>query len=190
MIWLNSATTRPGTGLPQPLLRRRRLQVPGVPALLALPLLAGCTAAPPVASPQLLAPPVRSPQPAPSPAAPAQAPASSGLTPLPSAGAVVAAVPAGRADPFLPLGVAGAGGTAAQQPLALPDGFRFQGVLRAAGEAQALVQFGDVSGALRLGDRGGRTTELLPAGWSVAAIDVDQGQLLLRQGRQTVKAEL
>jgi len=31
---------------------------------------------------------------------------------------------------------------------------------------------------------------LLPAGWSVAAIDVDRGRLILRQGKQSITADL
>jgi hypothetical protein len=155
--------------------------------LAATTLAAGCSPEPPLASPQPLAPPTPAGQ---ASDTPAPAPASAGLTPLPSASHVVAAVPVGRADPFLPLagGRAAAGGP--QQPPALPEGFRFQGVLRSAGVAQALVQFGAESGALRVGDRGGRTTDLLPAGWSVAAIDVQQGRLVLKQGQQTIKVEL
>ena len=54
------------------------------------------------------------------------------------------------------------------------------------------MQFGVESGTLRVGQRGGsttdyrtmdyRTTPLLPAGWSVASIDVQKGRLTLRQG--------
>ena len=70
---------------------------------------------------------------------------------------------------------------------------------------EALVQFGAESGTLRVGQRGGRTTDyrttdyrttdyrttpLLPAGWSVASIDVQNGRLTLRQGKQAVTAEL
>ncbi len=77
-----------------------------------------------------------------------------------------------------------------QLPPALPEGFRFQGVLRSDGAAQALVQFGADSGALRVGDRGGRTTNLLPPGWSVTAIDVERSRLLLRQGQHTIKVEI
>ena len=166
-------------------------------SLAGVVLAAGCNPEPPLASPQPLAPATPAGQ---ASDTPAPAPAGAGLTPLPSASQVVAAVPVGRADPFLPL----AGGRAAtggpQQPPALPEGFRFQGVLRSAGTAQALVQFGAESGALRVGDleepgavrldRGGRITDLLPACWSVAAIDVQQGRLVLKQGQQTVKAEL
>jgi hypothetical protein len=57
------------------------------------------------------------------------------------------------------------------------------------------VQFAGDSGTLRVGQRGGsttgyRTTPLLPAGWSVASIDVQKGRLTLRQGKQAVTAEL
>lgn len=182
MIWLNSPTSRRGLGL-------------SAPALLVLPWLVGCMArpVPPVAPPQLLPPSTRTPQTGTGSAPAVEGATKVGLTPLPSARAVVASVSVGRSDPFLPAPVALAGGAGAgqpQRPPALPEGFRFQGVLRSAGVAQALVQVGADSGALRVGDRGGRTTDLLPAGWSVAAIDVEQGRLVLRQGPHTIKVAL
>jgi hypothetical protein len=81
----------------------------------------------------------------------------------------------------------------------------FNGVIRSGGTPEALVQFGAESGTLRVGQRGGsttdysptdyrttdyRTTPLLPAGWSVASIDVQNGRLTLRQGKQVVTAEI
>ena len=81
----------------------------------------------------------------------------------------------------------------------------FNGVIRSGGTPEALVQFAGDSGTLRVGQRGGsttgyrttdsrttdsRTTPLLPAGWSVASIDVQNGRLTLRQGKQAVTAEL
>ena len=78
-------------------------------------------------------------------------------------------------------------------------------MIRSGGTPEALVQFGGDSGTLRVGQRGGRTTDyrttdysttdyrttpLLPAGWSVASIDVQNGRLTLRQGKQAVTAEL
>ena len=68
-------------------------------------------------------------------------------------------------------------------------------MIRSGGTPEALVQFGAQSGTLRVGQRGGsttdyRTTPLLPAGWSVASIDVQKGRLTLRQGKQAVTAEL
>ena len=72
----------------------------------------------------------------------------------------------------------------------LPAGFRFTGVIVTGGQAQALVQLGGLSGSLRVGDRGGRGTDLLPAGWSVARIDVQNGVLTLRQGQRNVQVEL
>lgn len=71
----------------------------------------------------------------------------------------------------------------------------FNGVIRSGGTPEALVQFAGESGTLRVGQRGGssmdpRSTQLLPAGWSVASIDVQRGLLTLRQGNQVVTAEL
>jgi len=87
----------------------------------------------------------------------------------------------------------------------------FNGVIRSGGTPEALVQFGAESGTLRVGQRGGssttdyrttdyrttdyrtmhyRTTPLLPVGWSVASIDVQNGRLTLSQGKQAVTAEI
>jgi hypothetical protein len=111
-----------------------------------------------------------------------------GLTPLPSSNQVVGSVATGRVDPFAPVGGAGAGAVPAR--LSLPPGLVFNGVIRSGGTPEVLVQFGGETGTLRVGQRGGRTTPLLPAGWSVASIDVQQGRLTLRQGKQLVTAEL
>ena len=137
------------------------------------------------------------PQPAPPAPAPVGAPAPlAGLTPLPSSNQVVASVSSGRVDPFAPLQIS----ASRPAPLSLPPGLIFNGVIRSGGTPEALVQFGAESGTLRVGQRGGsttdyrttdyRTTPLLPAGWSVASIDVQKGRLTLRQGKQAVTAEL
>ncbi|WP_259720789.1 hypothetical protein [Synechococcus sp. CS-1328] len=127
---------------------------------------------------------------------------SSGLTPLPKPQEVVASMAVGRLDPFsspllsasgkLPSGLPGAPGTQVQvrPPLSLPEAFRFNGVVASSGRPQALVQFGAVSGSLAQGDQGGRSTDLLPPGWSVQAVDVQQGRLVLRQADRTITAEL
>lgn len=116
-----------------------------------------------------------------------------GLTPLPSVNQVVASVASGRVDPFAPLSAGGSAvGTSGARPapLSLPPGLVFHGVIRSGGTPEALVQFGGQTGTLRVGQRGGRSTPLLPAGWSVASIDVQQGRLTLRRGTQSVTAEL
>lgn len=161
-------------------------------------LLAACAGEqPPQATIQ--APPPPRTQPA--PVAPALVVASAplaGLTPLPSSNQLVASVSSGRVDPFAPLvkppsrATVGSGRPA---PLSLPPGLVFNGVIRSGGTPEALVQFAGESGTLRVGQRGGssmdpRTTPLLPAGWSVASIDVQRGLLTLRQGKQVVTAEL
>ena len=112
-----------------------------------------------------------------------------GLTPLPSVNQVVASVASGRVDPFAPLSAGGSPvGTSGARPapLSLPPGLVFHGVIRSGSTPEALVQFGGQTGT----QRGGRSTPLLPAGWSVASIDVQQGRLTLRRGTQSVTAEL
>ncbi len=125
-----------------------------------------------------------------------------GFTPLPSTNQVLAANPIGRSDPFAsdrpgavpaPAATTGPGGTGAPArpaPLQLPPDFLFSGVIRVGTSPQAMVQFGPNSGAVGIGERGGSNTDLLPAGWVVSSIDVDRGRLVLRQGSQTVTAEL
>lgn len=116
----------------------------------------------------------------PSPAEPQPA---AGFTPLPTPQQVVAALPSGRVDPFAPL--AQPAGRAA--PAAAAD-LRFTGVIRSAGQAQALVQMGDQSGAVCVGRRGvcpgSGLPALLPADWSVTSIDVASGRLVLNQAGQ------
>jgi hypothetical protein len=124
-----------------------------------------------------------------------------GLTPLPSRQQVLAAAPADRADPFAPVirprptgAAAAAGGDpsrpAAPAPLRLPEDFRFSGVIAVSGVPQALVQRSEQSGTVVVGDQGGRSTRLIPNGWVVTAIDVQNGRLRMRQGKQTISAAL
>ena len=126
----------------------------------------------------------------------------SGFTPLPTTNQVLAANSNGRSDPVAsdrPVPVrpaagatpaAGRGRPAPPPPLQLPPGFLFSGVIRVGASPRAMVQFGANSGAVGIGERGGRNTDLLPAGWVVSSIDVDRGRLVLRQGAQTVTADL
>ena len=174
-------------------------------AIAAALLLASCSGEkPPQASSQATSPPKS--QPASPASAPVGAPAPlAGLTPLPSSNQVVASVSSGRVDPFAPLATPATASSARPILLSLPPGLIFNGVIRSGGIPEALVQFGAESGTLRVGQRGGsttdyrttdyrttdhRTTPLLPVGWSVASIDVQNGRLTLRQGKQSVTAEL
>ncbi len=80
--------------------------------------------------------------------------------------------------------------------LQAPQNLQFTGVIQADGHTEAVVSYGGQSGSLRAGDRGGRSTELLPAGWAVIAIQLggqgreDVPTLLLRKGSQRVKLKL
>ncbi len=178
-------------------------------ALLLLSSLMGCGGAPEASAPP---PPPPAPAPAAQPAAAAAAPGAAaaptagagvlaGLTPLPSRQQVLAAAPADRADPFAPVirprptgAAAAASGDpsrpAAPAPLRLPDDFRFSGVIAVSGVPQALVQRSEQSGTVMVGDQGGRSTRLLPNGWVVTSIDVQNGSLRMRQGKQTISAAL
>ena len=106
-----------------------------------------------------------------------------GFTPLPTPQQVVAALPTGRVDPFAPLPQPGSKAGAA------PAGdLRFTGVIRSAGQAQAIVQVGEQSGAVCVGRRGvcpgSGLPALLPSDWSVTSIDVASGRLVLNQAGQ------
>jgi hypothetical protein len=176
----------------------------------SLLLISACSRDQPEAELQDLPPP-----PAPAPSEPgAAAAAVGGFTPLPTTNQVLAANPIGRSDPFAsdrpvppprpPAATATAGGggaTAPAQPprpvpLQLPPDFLFSGVIRVGASPQAMVQYpcgpnGPCnSGSVGVGEQGGRNTDLLPPGWVVSSIDVNRGRLVLRQGRQTVTAEL
>lgn len=153
-------------------------------------MLTGCGASPTAEAP-----------PAPAPPRPAAAPSSGavpeGLTPLPTSQQVVSAFRMGRQDPFGSLvpemvpGATIAGATAAvvTPPAFLAD-FRVTGVIDSGGQSEAVVTYKQLSGSLRPGDRGGRTTDLLPSGWSVASVDVPNGRVVLQSGSRRVKVEL
>ncbi len=110
--------------------------------------------------------------------------------PLPLA-AIAAATAAmrGQATAAAP-GKPGARGMVAIAPPELPKNFSLSGVIRGGGTSEAVVSFGNLSGSLRPGDRGGTSTDLLPPGWSVAAIDVHRGVLTLQKSGQRVKVEM
>jgi hypothetical protein len=178
------------------------------PALLALALLVGACGAPKQAEEPLPPPPAPAEEESPAASAPA-AVAGAGLRPLPTPGQVVSSMARGRTDPFgevlprprppapagapsAPGGAAGPGGPAPSgpDPFALPPDFRLAGVMRSGGRSAAVVQAGSRSGSLRPGDRGGRSTDLLPPGWLVASIDVNQGRLTLQRGARRVSLDL
>jgi hypothetical protein len=171
-------------------------------ATLTLAALASCaTTPPPGPDAQVLPPPAPTGTPsalATRPAGAADTAPSNGFTPLPTPAQVLATTPERRLDPFAPLNrppaTTPSGKPAAapilQAPITLPKGFQFNGVVSVGGVPQALVTYGNESGSLSPGDQGGRNTPLLPAGWSVAAIDAGSGRLLLRQGKRTISARL
>jgi len=164
------------------------------PVLLLTPTLAGCSLL------NLFSGPVASPAPEPLPPPRAETIAetdlAAGLDPLPSSEQLLRSVPFGRMDPFAPLPAAAATAvpaaagtttattaeqTAAQtagQAVAQAEaarqalsGLQLTGVIQSGAGAEALVSYGELSGSLKTGDRGG-TSPLLPPGWRVAAISL------------------
>ncbi|MFM1799160.1 MAG: hypothetical protein RLZZ117_1438 [Cyanobacteriota bacterium] len=138
---------------------------------------------------------------------PPQTPA---LAPLATPQQVVKAVSVGRPDPFgnvlkptliLERGGASKTSAAAQRPappvLTWPAGLTFEGVLQTSDEREALVSVlpegasegARLAGSLRVGDTSA-STDLLPPGWQVAAIDIEGERLVLRKAGQTVSRSL
>ena len=82
------------------------------------------------------------------------------------------------------------------RPVVLQAPVQLTGVIQTSGHIEAVVSSGSQSGTLRVGDLGGRTTALLPAGWSVVAIHLgghgqeDVPSLLLQKGKQPVRVKL
>jgi len=142
----------------------------------------------------------------------AQSAKADGLAPLPTPQDVLTSVPFGRTDPFAPLvsllpagagagtgaGAAGSsGGAATPAPAVFPrDAFRLLGVFQGKTGPEALVSYnttqGPQSGGVRLGEKGGKTTKLLPSGWTLVAIAPggktmeDSSKIIVANGAQKV----
>ncbi len=87
---------------------------------------------------------------------------------LPSKEEVNQGILSGRNDPF-------------SSPLSLdaPLGFQLKGIIGSVNYKLAYVEYYDKKGILRLGDIGGTQTNLLPKGWLVKDIDIENGSLHL-----------
>lgn len=111
-----------------------------------------------------------------------------GLIPLPTVEEVQQSAPGGRADPFQPLSLEQVDvDSDAIDPVFDPaSGLTLSGVLRVGEQRRALVQTQGRSGELCEGADGrcvADAEQLLPTGWSVLSIDVEQGCLALaREG--------
>ena len=102
-------------------------------------------------------------------------PKSTLLTPLPNADKVLGQIEVGRRDPFAPLPPV----RSELRVVNLPKDFRFKGVMVSGGTPLALIDFQGIGGAVRIGDLGGKTTDLLPDSWRVEAVDIYMGRLTL-----------
>ncbi len=111
-----------------------------------------------------------------------------GFIPLPTVEDVQQSAPGGRADPFQPLSSerVEVDSDAADALFDPASGLTLSGVLRVGQQRRALVQTQGRSGELCEGADGRCVADgdrLLPSGWSVLSIDVEQGCLALaREG--------
>ena len=107
------------------------------------------------------------------------------LIPLYDPAEVLGSLPRGRQDPFAPPPEALVAAADTDSDGGDEDGaVQLTGVSSTGGVVRAFVSYGGHSGPVALGDQGGPGLPWLPAGVSVAAVDVQRGQLLLeRDGR-------
>ena len=135
-------------------------------------------------------PPVSMPSLQPLPSEPQQVPRPPrpdlGLIPLPTVKEVQQSAPGGRADPFQPLSSERVEVEADDAVFDPASGLTLSGVLLVGQQRRALVQTQGRSGELCVGADGRCVADgdqLLPPGWSVLSIDVEQGCLALsREG--------
>ena len=126
-----------------------------------------------------------------------------GLQALPSIQQVIDSFPVGRVDPFAPLPQQSLSRSTSEQAAKElaenldPNNSKSEfstltitGASKAGGAASvAFISFLGNTGNVVVGDQGGKTTDLLPSGWRVSKIDVANGKITLKKGKQVVYAE-
>ena len=101
--------------------------------------------------------------------------ASAGLTQAPTAQQVIESFPEGRLDPFgaIPAPIAA---TPARIREMLGN-FAVLGFIKASGQQAVFVQHESKSGEVYLDQVGGQSTEFLPRGWRLVAIEASKGRI-------------
>ena len=89
----------------------------------------------------------------------------------------------GRDDPFLPPKLD-------SNNIKAPEGLMLHGIIKANNELFALVSNDLLSGSVEVGDTGGINTDLIPEGWSVDSILIDQKKLNLVFKNRIITIEL
>jgi len=79
----------------------------------------------------------------------------------------------GREDPFLPPELEGS-------ELTVPNGLIVHGIIKTNQKVIAIVSTNLSSGAIEIGDTGSVTTNLIPKGWSVHSMDLNEKKLNLK----------
>ena len=107
--------------------------------------------------------------------------ASAGLTQAPTAQQVIESFPEGRLDPFGPIPAPVAAAPAqAPTPAKIREmlgNFAVLGFIKASGQQAVFVQHESKSGEVYLDQVGGQSTEFLPRGWRLVAIEASKGRI-------------
>ena len=72
--------------------------------------------------------------------------------------------------------------SASAHPVQAVPAFQITGVVQSGGRPEAIVEMGNQSDSLRIGQQGSTTTPLLPPGWSVETININACSLVLKKG--------
>ena len=72
----------------------------------------------------------------------------------------------------------------------MPKGLILHGIIEANNKLTALVSYDLLSGSVEVGDTGGANTDLIPKGWSVKSIQLDEKALNLIFKNKIIRLEL
>ena len=89
----------------------------------------------------------------------------------------------GREDPFLPPELEGS-------ELTAPNGLIVHGIIKANQKLIAIVSTDLSSGAIEVGDTGSVTTTLIPQGWSVDSINLNEKKLNLKFKNKIISIDI
>ena len=89
----------------------------------------------------------------------------------------------GRKDPFLQP-------QSNQDQLSIPNSFKYHGQISSSDLVNAFVSYEDRKGTIKPGDIGGKSTDLLPNGWTLFSLDTDTKVLTLVFESQSVNVDL
>ncbi len=104
------------------------------------------------------------------------------LFPLVSVDDKISEIKSGRINPFLPLEF--------NDELQVPSTFKYYGQISSQNTLNAFVSYDNRNGTVKAGDVGGKSTDLLPFGWTILELDIDTKILTLGFGDRSVDVDL